>query len=84
MTQVWSGIVGDEAGCKTTYNAVQARTVGQILSLAGALGSKDRGWVSQMSLVGEIKSFWDTQGRWNLDSGIMMLHNLAFFYLLYP
>lgn len=43
MTQVWSGIVGDEAGCKTTYNAVQARTVGQILSLAGALGSKDRG-----------------------------------------
>lgn len=85
MTQIRSGIAGHKAGCRTSYNAVQARTLGLIPSLDGPLGSKGNGWgwVSQMRLVGAIKASWGTQGHGNLYSGIMMLHSLDFFYPLY-
>lgn len=43
MTQIQSGTAGDTAAGKFTYSAALARTVGQILSLAGVLLSKGRG-----------------------------------------
>lgn len=47
MTQVQSGIAGVRADYKITYKVFQARTVGQSLSIAGALGPSSRGlgWV---------------------------------------
>lgn len=60
VTQVQSGIAGIRADYKSAYKVFQARTVGQSLSLAGALGpaveseggcSSEAGWGNRSLLV---------------------------------